>query len=202
MTDTGGFPIPADDGGARHLTRRKRLPDLDLVTTRGDTLSLGRHPGWLVLYCYTWTGRPGVTNPPGWDDIPGAHGSTPESIGFCNLHSSFRGLGAEVVGVSTQDTAWQQEFATRLALPFPLASDAALALTRALDLPTFEKGGATYLKRLTMVLRDGRIERVFYPVHPPETHPREVLAWLSAHLSYAVEARPAAAAKDGGKHRA
>jgi peroxiredoxin len=33
-------------------------------------------------------------------------------------------------------------------------------------------------KRLTLVCVDGRIERVFYPVFPPDQNADEVLAWL------------------------
>jgi peroxiredoxin len=37
------------------------------------------------------------------------------------------------------------------------------------------------LKRLTLVARNGRIEYVFYPVFPPDTHAEEVIAWLKKH---------------------
>jgi peroxiredoxin len=83
-----------------------------------------------------------------------------------------------VLGLSGQTTADQQEFAARVGLPFPLLSDASGALREALRLPVFETGGVTYLKRLTLVLRDGRIERTIYPVHPPHTHAGDLLAVL------------------------
>jgi peroxiredoxin len=56
-------------------------------------------------------------------------------------------------------------------------SDAELHLTRALDLPTFEVDGAVLIKRLTLVIRDGSVEHVFYPVFPPDTHAETVLDW-------------------------
>lgn len=56
-----------------------------------------------------------------------------------------------------------------------------LALTQALRLPTFEVEGRTLLKRLTLVLRAGRVEHVFYPLFPPDRHADEVLAWLRAN---------------------
>jgi peroxiredoxin len=167
-----------DDGGARHLRRGRRLPDLPLAATRGDAVNLARLEGRAILYCYPWTGRPGRPNPRGWDDIPGAHGSTPQAEGFRDLYDGFRQVGAEVFGLSTQASDYQREMAARLQLPFVLLSDAAFALQRALALPTFSTGGVAYLKRLTLAIKRGAIERVYYPVHPPAAHAREVCAWL------------------------
>src|SRR5262245_44449323 len=168
----------ADDGAARHLRRGRRLPELPLPATSGGTVNLAGLPGRVILYCYPWTGRPGLPNPEGWDDIPGAHGSTPETEGFRDLYAGFRQVGAEVFGLSTQTTAYQREMAERLRLPFAILSDASFALQRALALPTFATGGVTYLKRLTLALKGGAIERIYYPVHPPAAHAREVCAWL------------------------
>jgi peroxiredoxin len=168
----------ADDGGAKHLQRGRRMPDIELPTTNGARVNFATLAGRVVLYCYPWTGRPGLPNPPGWDDIPGAHGSTPQAEGFRNLHDGFRALNAAIYGLSTQPTAYQQELVDRLGLPFALVSDAEFALARALALPTFETGGVTYLKRLTLGIEDGRIDRVYYPVALPAAHAREVCAWL------------------------
>jgi peroxiredoxin len=167
-----------DDGGARHLQHGRRMPDLELPTTVGSSISFARLPGRTILYCYPWTGRPGAPDPPGWDDIPGAHGSTPQTQGFRDLYAGFRQVGAEVFGLSTQPVSYQRELAQRLEVPFALVSDEGFELARALSLPTFATGGVTYLKRLTLAIRDGRIERVYYPVHLPSAHAREVCAWL------------------------
>ena len=57
-----------------------------------------------------------------------------------------RGLGVRAVfGLSTQDTAYQQEAVARLHLPFALLTDEHLALAQALRLPTFGFEGATLL---------------------------------------------------------
>ena len=56
--------------------------------------------------------------------------------------------------------------------------DADGALTRAMRLPTMEVGGMTLLRRLTMVVRDGTVEQVFYPVFPPDAAAATVLEWL------------------------
>ncbi|MDX2204877.1 MAG: peroxiredoxin [Hyphomicrobiaceae bacterium] len=167
-----------NDGGARHLRKGTRVPDVALPSTAGGDLSLARLQGLTVAFFYPWTGRPGLPNPPDWDDIPGAHGSTPEAEGFRNLELAFEELGARLVGVSTQDSGHQRELVDRLRLPFPLLSDAGFALQAALGLPTFASGGVCYLRRLTLEIRDGRIERVYYPIADPAAHAREVCAAL------------------------
>ena len=134
------------------------------------------------MYGYPRTGRPGESPlVDDWDLIPGARGCTPETCGFRDHHAEMRTAGAEVFGLSTQDTAYQQELVERLHLPFAILSDAELRLTRAWRLPTFEAGGQTLLRRLTIVIRDGRVEHVWYPVFPPDQHAEEVLAWLRAN---------------------
>lgn len=183
------WPAPADDGGAAHLAVGMEVPDVELVSTSGERVSPARLRGRTVLFFYTWTGRPGLANPPDWDDIAGAHGSTPQLEGVRNLQSSFASLDTAVYGVSAQSTAWQAEMAARLGLGFDLLSDERLALARALRLPTFETGGVIYLRRLTLSILDGRIDWVFYPVHPPDAHARDVLAWLTDHVGYALEGR-------------
>ncbi len=183
------WPAPADDGGANHLVPGTTMPDIALPTTSGSVVSLARQRGRSILFVYTWTGRPGLANPPGWDDIAGAHGSTSQLEGVRNLSSSFASLDATVYALSAQSSDWQREVAGRLLLDFELLSDEGLHFANALRLPTFETGGATYLRRLTLSIVDGRIDWVFYPVHPPDAHARDVLAWLTDHVGYALEGR-------------
>ena len=114
--------------------------------------------------------------------IPGARGCTPQSCAFRDLHKVLIAAGAaRVLGLSTQDTAYQREAATRLHLPFPLLSDAKLALTQALRLPTMEVAGLTLIKRLALVIDDGASSKVFYPVFPPDRNAEDVHAWLREH---------------------
>jgi peroxiredoxin len=179
------LPAPADDGAADHLLG-SRVPSLALPSTQGGQVRVDLVPEpfeCLVVYAYPRTGRPGAGPPPGWDEIPGARGCTPESCGFRDHAGDLADAGAAVVGLSTQSTGYQQEAAERLGLPFPLLSDSDLKLTRALDLPTFttdlEDGSrATLHKRLTLVIREGRIVHAFYPVFPPDGHAEQVLEWL------------------------
>jgi peroxiredoxin len=177
------LPAPQDDGGARHLTGM-RAPDLSLAATDGSAVNLSRLPGRSLVYVYPRTGRPGVPLPDGWDAIPGARGCTPQSCGFRDHFQELKVLGvARVYGLSTQDTEYQREAADRLHLPFPLLSDSGLKLQRALRLPSFELDGMTLLKRLVMIVDDGTIARVFYPVFPPDRSAKEVIAWLQAGSS-------------------
>ena len=134
-----------------------------------------------MIYFYPMTGQPGKPLPAGWDDIPGARGCTLETCGFRDLHAVLGKLQAEVFGVSVQSTEYQREMVERLKVPFEVLSDEAMRLTRALKLPTFTAGGMTLIKRLTLVVRDGSIEHVFYPVFPPDKHADEVIDWLKQH---------------------
>lgn len=173
------WPAPVADGGADHLVAGTALPDIALAATSGDKLNLARMQSRAVLVVYPWTGRAGLANPPDWDTIPGAHGSTPELEGFRDLAAEYRRLGFELLALSGQDTAHQRELAERLRLPFPILDDAGLTWSSALRLPTFATGGIAYLKRITLIIADGRIERVVYPVHPPDTHARDLIAMLA-----------------------
>jgi peroxiredoxin len=172
------IPAPQDDGAARHLTGT-RLPDIALPATSGGSVNLARLKGRTVLYAYPRTGVPGVDPPPGWDQIPGARGCTPQSCGFRDHFAELKTLGvAHVFGLSTQDTAYQREAAERLHLPFPLLSDAELNFATALHLPMFMTAGMMLLSRMALVITGGVIVKVFYPIFPPDKNAAEVIAWL------------------------
>jgi peroxiredoxin len=171
------LPVPEDDGAANHLVGAV-VPAIALRATTGETIRLDELEGRTVLFCYPRTGRPDEELPPGWNAIPGARGCTPEACGFRDAHQQFAELGVRVLALSTQDPDYQREMADRLHLPFPVLSDERVELTRELGLPTFETSGWTLLKRLTLVIDDGRIAHVFYPVFPPDGHAAEVLDWL------------------------
>ena len=174
------IPAPRDDGAARHLTGMP-VPDLALAATDGSQVNLAKLSGRSIVYIYPRTGVPGVPLPEGWDAIPGARGCTPQSCGFRDHFAELKGLGAaQVFGLSTQDTAYQQEAAKRLHLPFPLLSDATLQFTRALDLPTFTVAGMELIKRMVLIIDSGAITKVFYPVFPPDKSADEVVSWLQS----------------------
>jgi peroxiredoxin len=173
-----GIPVPQDDGGARHLTGLK-LPSLALAATDGSQVDLAKLSGRTVVYIYPRTGVPGRNPPDGWDAIPGARGCTPQSCSFRDHYAELKQLGvAHLFGLSTQDTVYQREAAERMHLPFPVLSDEKLTLARAIDLPTFTVAGMPLLKRMALVIDDGIIAKVFYPVFPPDKNAEEVIAWL------------------------
>jgi len=174
------LPVPQDDGACDHLTGVK-LPAVALPSTRGRAVDLSALRGTTVIYIYPRTGRPDQEVPTGWNEIPGARGCTPQSCAFRDHHEELKRAGAsQVFGVSTQDNAYQREAVERLHLPFELLSDEKLEFARALKLPTFAVEGMTLIKRITLIAREGAIEKVFYPVFPPDRNAENVLAWLTA----------------------
>jgi peroxiredoxin len=118
-----------------------------------------------------------------WDAIPGARGCTPQACAYRDTHSAFLELGVRVFGLSSQDTAYQQEAVERLRLPYPLLSDSACAFGEALRLPTFEFEGVRLLKRLTLFIRDGTIEHVTYPVFPSDRDAASALSYLTRNVA-------------------
>jgi peroxiredoxin len=177
------LPVPVDDGACDYLPGAQ-VPSVRLPSTAGrwvDIAEIAERP--TVLFFYPRTGEAGKTAGPAWDAIPGARGCTPQSCGFRDLSHEFGALGVAVYGVSTQETAYQREFVERNRVPFEILSDRDLSLTRGLRLPTFEypveRGGPTTLiKRMAWYVDRGRIERIWYPVFPPDRNAETVLGWL------------------------
>jgi len=172
-----GLPVPVDDGACDHL-QGLRFPSIALPSTARRQVDLAALPGRTVVYFYPHTGRPDREPLPGWNEVPGARGCTPQSCAFRDHAAELRELGAAVYGVSTQDTEYQREAVERLHLPFELLSDERFELIDALRLPTFELAGTRFVQRITIILRDGMIEKLFYPVFPPDRNAAEVGRWL------------------------
>lgn len=177
-----GLPVPVDDGACKHLPGMA-WPSISLASTAGRLVSLAAEPArWLVVYFYPRTGLPDQDPPGGlqaWDSIPGARGCTPQACSYRDHRSELARFGAQVFGVSTQDTTYQQEVVDRLHLPYELLSDSRLELANALRLPTFSVAGHTVIKRLTLIGRGGRIEACFYPVFPPDADAANVIRYIS-----------------------
>ena len=175
------LPVPHDDGACIHLAGM-RLPRVALRSTRGRMVELSKLKGTTVVYIYPRTGRPDQDVPTGWNATPGARGCTPQSCAFRDHYQELKQLGvAELFGLSTQDTAYQQEAAERLHLPFEILSDQKLEFAQALKLPTFEVDGMKLIKRITLIVRDETFRKVFYPVFPPNKSADEVVGWLAAN---------------------
>jgi peroxiredoxin len=180
--DWSTIPVPADDGATRHLPGAK-VASVALPGTDGRTVDLSTLRGRTVVYAYPRTGQPGKDDPDGWDLIPGARGCTPQACSFRDHFAELKGLGVgHLFGLSTQDPDYQREAAERLHLPFPILSDAHLTLTRAMRLPTLETSGMTLLKRFTLIIDDGVVTHVFYPVFPPDESAAVLIAWLEPRL--------------------
>jgi len=172
------LPRPVDDGAANHLAGM-HMPHIALTSTAGSEVTLSNlNTARTVVYCYPMTGVPGKPLPEGWDMIPGARGCTPQTCGFRDQRGEFERMKVQVFGLSTQTTDYQREMTNRLGVPFEILSDAEFKLTNTLRLPTFEVDGMRLLKRLTLIVREGRIEHVFYPVFPPDQSAAEVVRWL------------------------
>ena len=171
---------PLDDGASAHLLGLF-LPDITLSSTDESMIDLEALRGRWVLYIYPMTGRPGVPLPDGWDTIPGARGCTPQACSFRDHYAELKSLNTSVFGLSAQTTEDQREARDRLHLPFQLLSDSSLRLKQVLGLPTFTADGLELYKRLTLIVEDGRIAQVFYPVFPPDRNIDDVLDWLRNH---------------------
>jgi peroxiredoxin len=173
------LPVPTDDGACDHLAGSE-WPQIALPSTAGGRVSIRDVTAdWTIVFFYPRTGLPDEDPPGGrqaWDAISGARGCTPQACSYRDHHSELKALGAEVFGVSTQETAYQLEVVQRLHLPFELLSDARHELANALKLPTFEFAGMTLIKRLTLIIeRGGRIVRCLYPVFPPDSDAVRIL---------------------------
>ena len=156
------------------------IPPIALMATDDTSVTLSALPGRSVVFGYPRTGEPGkISLVDDWDMIPGARGCTPQTCAFRDLFAELKAAGAQhVFGLSTQSNAYQTEMASRLHLPFPVLSDEKLELTRALSLPTMEVADLVLIKRLALIVDDGRITQVFYPVFPPDRNAGDVLEWL------------------------
>jgi peroxiredoxin len=173
------LPVPVDDGAADHLLGMQ-APSIALPSTANRMINLAdvSKQQRTVVYCYPLTGVPAEELPAGWDEMPGARGCTPQSCAFRDHFRELQALQAQVFGLSRQTTAYQEEFAQRVHLPYELLSDSELAFTKALRLPTFEVDSTVFIKRITLVLWESRIIKVFYPVFPPDKNAEEVISWL------------------------
>lgn len=171
------LPVPVDDSACAHMTGQ-RIPSIPLVATSGETVTLGTQPGVVVAYFYPMIGRPDSQPLEGWNEIPGARGGTPQSCAFRDYHAELKNFAANLFGVSAQPLDDQQEAKIRLQLPFELLNDSRLALTTAMRLPTFVFQNSYLIKRLTIIAIDGIIQKVFYPVFPPNRNAEDVLEWF------------------------
>ncbi len=138
-------------------------PGFTLPDQNGAPRRLAEWSGrWVVLYFYPK------------DDTPGC---TTEACSFRDDISLITALGAQVVGISVDDTASHKAFAEKHRLPFPLLSDASAAVAR-------QYGALSdwlvmkVAKRYTFIIDPaGRIAKVYLAVDPSR-HSQEIVADL------------------------
>lgn len=172
------LPIPVDDGLCDHLLGM-HLPDISLMSTENELIKLTDLKGIVVFYCYPMTGRPDIDHPDGWEEIPGARGCTPQSCSFRDHYNELETLNASVYGISAQSSDYQKEAKNRLHLPYSLLSDSEQKLASALSLPILTVANMSLLKRVTFIVKNGVIVKVFYPVFPPDRNADDVLESLT-----------------------
>ena len=180
------LPVPDDDGACDHLPGME-MPHVVLRSTASRDVDVSEASKTeSVFFFYPATGKPGVLPPRNWNQTPGARGCTPESCSYRDLNNEFQNLDFRVFGVSSQRPQVQTEFAARNRIPYEILSDSELLLSGKLGLPTFsvEPSDPIFpkvcIKRLTLVVSEGRIERVFYPVFPPDKNAVAVLSYLTS----------------------
>ncbi|MCC9205001.1 redoxin family protein [Arthrobacter sp. zg-Y769] len=179
---SGDLVAPNDDGATDHLPGML-MPSIVLPSTDNDDVDLGDlGEGRVLIYVFPMTGSPEQDMPEGWDAIPGARGCSPHNCDMRNHYADLVQAGVRrVFGLSSQPGSYQQALVGALRLPYPLLTDEELSLAADPGLPTLTAGDLTVYRRLALLIRDGRIEHVFYPVFPPDQHAGVVLDWLANH---------------------
>ena len=171
------LPVPVDDGACAHLLELN-VPPVLLTGISGKSTDLSSIEGTGVIFFYPMNGRPDSSPMIGWNDIPGARGCTPQVCSIRDKYATFEALNVKVFGVSSQTLTDQKEASIRLLLPFELLNDTQLKLTKAMNLPTFNYESSTYIKRITLIMIDGVIKKIFYPVFPPDKNILDVIKWI------------------------
>ncbi|KAB2580915.1 putative redoxin domain-containing protein [Lasiodiplodia theobromae] len=174
------LPRPVDDHKCDHLWSMD-LPSLPLPSTNDETVDLSKLKGLTVVFCYPRTGKPKESVPEDWDAIPGARGCTPQACSFKAATSELKGLGiSRIFGLSTQETEHQKLTREHLRLGYHLLSDEHFKFCEALSLPMFEYGSWKLVRRVSLVIQDGKIVWVDYPVFPPDKSAEKVVKYLKS----------------------
>ena len=179
QVDWDSLPVPIDDKKAEHLKNLFIEKDIILESTSKKNVNLKKLEGLSVIFFYPRTGHPEKPVPPGWNLIAGARGCTPQSCSYRDYYEELKSSGVNnIFGISTQDPDYQLEAKDRLHLPFDLLSDNKLELVSYLNLPIFEFNNEILNKRLTLIIKDKKIIKYFYPVFPPDKDVLNVIKWI------------------------
>ena len=172
------LPVPRDDGACKHLLGLT-FPRIILPSTNGDSFDISMiNTRFVILYFFPMMGISERSLPSEWDNIPGARGCTPQNISMNEGYEELQKFDVTLIGVSTQiiDELSKLSLTNRFS-PVTL-SDIHLKLEEKINIPTFQTDNKTFYKRLTLILKESKIVRVFYPVFPPDKHIFEILDWL------------------------
>ena len=156
------------------------MPHLTLPATNGLSITLSKLTGTTIIFCYPMTSKPGVPSPVGWDEIPGARGCTLQSCSYKDNFSELSKLNAAVYGMSTQDTDYQKEMVERLHLPFSVISDSKFEFCDIMNIPTFTVDDKRLMKRVTMLIENGVIEAIHFPISRSDSDPNWVISYLTS----------------------
>jgi peroxiredoxin len=174
-----GLPQPIDDGTSDHLLGMT-IPNITLPCTKDPVLDISKICShYKILYFFSMIAIPSENVPSSkWNDIPGARGCTPQNISMSKHSNDLQKYDAVSIGISTQPINELAKVSTLRKFLQPLVSDSGLEFQEKLNIPTFKFESKTMYKRLTLIVRESRIVKVFYPIFPPDKHIFEILEWL------------------------
>ena len=174
------LPIPENDGTTNHLLGRQ-IPDIILPSTKDsffDLSNIDRQYG--ILYFFPMMTIPGKDLPLHWNDIPGARECTPQNISFSENNTTLEEFDAISIGISSQPIYDLEQLVSKRKLSQILVSDSKLEFQKRLNIPMFNVEDKKMYKRLTLIVKDSKIIKVFYPIFPPDKHIFEILKWLES----------------------
>jgi len=149
-------------------------PGFHLQDQNGEWHDLADFRGqWLAVYFYPK------------DDTPGC---TTEACNFRDNIYAFKTIGAAVVGISVDDVASHEQFATKYKLPFVILADESGATAEAYGVLTDWKAMKIASRQSFLVDPEGVIAKHYAEVDP-ETHTQQVLADLEALMGGAAAGR-------------
>jgi peroxiredoxin len=172
------LPRPDNDGASDHLFGMI-FPSIIVPSTKGISLDLSKiDTNYLILYFFPMMANPEKDLPSGWNNIPGARGCTPQNVTINDHIREFQKYDASIFGISTQSMEELTNLSQIRKFSQPLISDSNLIFQEELCIPTFQVENKIMYKRLTLIVKESKIIKVFYPVFPPDKHIFEILEWL------------------------
>jgi len=150
-----------------------QVSDFELKDELGTprTLTGLLHSGPVVLFFYP---------------IAASGGCTQEACHFRDLAADFAAVGAQPVGISSDDVAKQHAFATAHSLGYPLLSDEATLVAKEFGAWRWWLPGGLHTRRRTFVIgQDRRIIAAIASESKFDVHADEALEALKKHQSAA-----------------